>query len=70
MQSRFSDKLGAAKKLKSLSSLQELIYKTISANPKFQAPELTNVEMGYMESGHGLKGRKIWLYSDGDVKIM
>ena len=63
-------KLGAAKKFKSLSSLQEFIYKTISANPKFQAPDLMNVEMGYMESGHGLKGRKIWLYSDGDVKIM
>lgn len=60
-------KLGTAK---NLSSLQQFMYKTISTNPKFKAPDLTNVEMGYIESGHGLKGRKIWLYADGDVDVM
>ena len=63
-------KLGTAKKFKSLSSLQQFMYKTISTNPKFKAPDLTDVEMGYIESGHGLKGRKIWLYADGDVEVM
>ena len=26
--------------------------------------------MGYVEPGHGMKGRKIWIHSDDDVKIM
>ena len=63
-------KLGTAKKIKLLSSLQQFMYKTISTNPKFKAPDLTDVEMGYTESGHDLKGRKIWLYADGDVEVM
>ena len=63
-------KLGKAKIFKSLSSLQQFIYKIISTNPKFQAPDLKNVEMGYIECGHGLKGRKIWIHVDGDVKMM
>ena len=31
---------------------------------------LGEVEMGYFEPGHGMKGRKIWLYGDGDVTEM
>lgn len=33
-------------------------------------PDLKNVEMGYVEPGHGMKGRKIWIHSDEDVKMM
>ena len=33
-------------------------------------PDLHSVEMGYVEPGHGMKGRKIWLHTDDDVKMM
>ena len=26
--------------------------------------------MGYVEPGHGMKGRKIWIHTDDDVKMM
>ena len=55
-------KLGNEKKFKSLSSLQQIMYKTISTNPEFRVPDMKSVEMGYMESGHGLRGRKIWVW--------
>ena len=62
--------LGKGKKLKSLSSLQQFISKKLSTNPKFQTPDLKTVQMGYLEPGHGLKGRKIWIHIDSDVKMM
>ena len=61
--------LGKGKKLKSLSSLQQFISKKLSTNPKFQTPDLKTVQMGYLETGHGLKGRKFWIHVDSDVKM-
>ena len=26
--------------------------------------------MGYVEPGHGMKGRKIWIHTDEDLKMM
>ena len=34
------------------------------------APDLSLVDMGYIESGHGAKGRRIWLCDDGDIEKM
>ena len=31
---------------------------------------LVKVEMGYIEPGHGGKGRKVWMHDDGDVQRM
>ena len=33
-------------------------------------PDLQSVEMGYIEPGHGMKGKKVWLFRDGDVVKM
>ena len=35
-----------------------------------EIPNLVKVEMGYFEPGHGGKGRKVWMYDDGDVQRM
>ena len=55
---------------RSLASLQRFISKKLSTNPKLKKPDLHSVEMGYVEPGHGMKGRKIWLHTDDDVKMM
>ena len=28
---------------------------------------MQNVELGYVEPGHGMKGKKVWFLTDGDV---
>ena len=33
-------------------------------------PDMDTVEMGYIEPGHGSKGKKYWLYTDTDVAQM
>jgi hypothetical protein len=33
-------------------------------------PDMDTVEMGYIEPGHGSKGKKCWLYTDTDVAQM
>lgn len=33
-------------------------------------PDFENVEVGYIEPGHGMKGRKLWLRTDNDVEEM
>ena len=35
-----------------------------------ETPDVHKVEMGYVEPGHGMKGRKVWLLSDSDVSNM
>ena len=32
--------------------------------------DIATVEMGYIEPGHGSKGKKVWLCNDSDVKAM
>ena len=29
-----------------------------------------NVEMGYVEPGHGMRGKKVWLFTDEEVNNM
>ena len=65
-----SVELGKGRVYKSLVSLQGLISKKLSKHPKFKLPDLKSVEMGYVEPGHGMKGRKIWIHTDDDVKMM
>ena len=35
-----------------------------------ETPDFAAVDMGYIEPGHGMKGRKQWLFNDDDVKYM
>ena len=66
-----SVELGRGKRFKHLSSLQQFISKKkLSTNPKLPTLDLKNVDMGYVTPGHGMKGRKIWIHLDDDVKIM
>ena len=65
-----SVELGRGKRFKHLSSLQQFISKKLSTNPKLPTPDFKNVDMGYVTPGHGMKGRKIWIHVDDDVKMM
>ncbi len=35
-----------------------------------EKPDFTEVDIGYIEPGHGLKGRKQWINTDDDVDVM
>lgn len=59
--------LGTGKVYKKIVSLREFISKNLPNIPDF---DMQNVELGYIEPGHGMKGKKVWLYTDGDVQNM
>ena len=44
----------------------------VSANlpSSIEIPKLQEVEMGFIEPGHGGKGRKVWLFDDNDLQKM
>ena len=48
------------------------IYRSIASLRVFISKNLHNVdvEMGYVEPGHSMKGRKVWLFTDEDVNKM
>ena len=35
-----------------------------------EKPDFEVADLGYIESGHGMKGRKQWLSTDSDVQMM
>ena len=35
-----------------------------------EKPDFNVVDIGYLEPGHGMKGRKQWLNTDDDVEVM
>ena len=35
-----------------------------------EQPDFSSVDLGYLEPGHGMKGKNQWLHSDDDVKEM
>ena len=35
-----------------------------------KASEISSAEFGYLEPGHGAKGRKVWILKDDDVAVM
>lgn len=51
---------------KSFSELKEFISSNLPST--IEAPNLQEVEMGFIEPGHGSKGRKVWLFDDNDVQ--
>lgn len=62
--------LGRAKAYKSEDSLRKFISNKLPPLPSMDKPDMCNVEVGYVEPGHGMKGRKIWLLADGDLPKM
>lgn len=53
---------------KSVNELKEFISKNHPSG--VDVPNLKEVEMGYIEPGHGGKGRKVWICDDKDVDKM
>ena len=51
-------------------SLRQYVSKNLPNTPVLADLDLFNVEIGYMEPGHGMKGRKLWLYDDNDITKM
>lgn len=53
---------------KTFSELKEFISNNLPST--IEAPNLQEVEMGFIEPGHGGKGRKVWLFDDNDLQKM
>ncbi len=70
--SRLSDfKTVNVRGMKHCSSLQELQDFIGGSLPSsISPPDFDVVEMGYIEAGHGSKGRKVWLFDDEDLSQM
>ena len=59
--------LGKGGTYKSTYSLRQYVSKNLPNTPVLADLDLFNVEIGYMEPGHGMKGRKLCLYDDNDI---
>ena len=62
--------LGMGKICQSIQSLRQFIKNNLLDIPGIDKPDIQNVEIGYVEPGHGMKGKKIWLFNNEDVKNM
>ena len=64
--------LGAWKQCETLSALRSFLDEKmcLPSGVEVNKPNFQMVDVGYIESGHGLKGRKVWLYTDIDLKGM
>ena len=52
----------------SLDELRKFIASKLPAT--VDPPDMEAVDMGFIEPGHGGKGRKVWLFSDEDLPTM
>lgn len=52
----------------SLDSLQEILLQSFPEGTR--KPHIEEMEFGYIEPGHGLKGKKEWIFDDDDIKRM
>jgi len=53
--------LGRGKVYQSIKSMQLFISEALPNTLDVFKPDLESVEMGYVEVGHGMKGKKVWL---------
>ena len=58
---RFSDRYFC-----SIEELKEALHNKFPA----ELPQSTNIQVGYIEPGHGLRGKQQWLCEDGDLNDM
>ena len=69
-QKRMSDfKISGTKHCESLDELKMFLSDNIPG-PEEDKPDFSKVDLGYFEPGHGTKGKKVWLCTDGDLKLM
>ena len=61
-------RIGKWKRLASLSDFRKFLVTKVPAD--IESPNFELVNVGYIEPGHGLKGKKQWLNTDDDVKVM
>ena len=61
--------LSGTKYCESLDELKMFLSDNIHI-PEDDKPDFSKVDIGYFEPGHGTKGKKIWLYTDDDLKVM
>ena len=62
--------LGRAKAYRSVDSLRAFISSNLPPFPGIDKPDMSNVEVGYVEPGHGMKGKKVWFLVDSDLPKM
>ena len=62
-------RLQGEKLCRTLEGLKEFIVKGLPASTD-NMPPVKEVEIGYLEPGHGAKGKRCWLYTDDDLKEM
>ena len=62
--------LGKDQAFQGIKLLRQFISKSLPSIPDFKKPDVQNVELGYVGPGHGMKGKKVWLLTDGDVSNM
>jgi len=55
---------------KSVDGFRRFIAENLPDMPEIEKPDFVTVEMGYVEPGHGSKGRKVWVYADSDLRDM
>ena len=54
-----------------LNDLRAFLSAEVSAiQVSGEKPDFEVVDLGYIEPGHGMKGRKQWLNTDSDVQMM
>ena len=65
-------RLGTWKQCDSLSSLRCFLDEKmcLPSEVEVNKPDFQSVEIRYIEPGHGLRGQKVWLYTDVDLKGM
>ena len=59
------------KRCRTLNELRAFLSaKVSSVEVSGEKPDFKVVDLGYIEPGHGMKGRKQWLNTDSDVDVM
>ena len=57
----------SASEEQSLSELKDIIFRSFPSDTP--SPCYEKLEFGYIEPGHGLKGKKEWILDDNDLKL-
>ena len=66
-------RVGVYHEYESMQALRKFLDNRVnipSSSTDISKPDFQHVEIGYIIPGHGLKGKKIWLYTDTDLQEM
>ena len=63
--------IGKERTFVSVDSLKTFISEKVPTTPDMPtSSDIKSVEFGYLEPGHGAKGKKVWIFKDEDVAAM